>query len=761
MPERGWRWCRRNPAVAALLAFSVGLLVVIALSSLAAAVWFKDQRDAARNAERDKTQELCRSYLAQSCAGRLTGQAGQSFDGLAAIRRVMGLVGADNLQGDQVLDLRNGAIACLAIRDLRAVHEQSSGMDYDLGGYAFDPLLERYTYADNNDRRLVVRRLADNEMLARLPSPPGLEFWYVTALFSPNGRFLAVNYLAKGLNGLFEVWDLQTDKVVRQIEVTGYPEFRSDSLAVAIGMTDGTMALYQLPDGAEIRRFGQDLYSRHVSFDPGGRRLASSTDGTLQVFEIDSGEETVSFEHPAQVHSTAWSRDGRSLAAGCQDHLIYVYNVEEQRLQAVLAGHQSDVLYVQFSSAGDLLASNSWDNITRLWDPVSGKQWVSMAGTFVRFSADGRRLGFKKDSSFGIWEVADGRVCRTLHHGSVGNRAPWRADGGTHGVDFSADGRLLASAGSDGVRFWDRAAGSEIHHLDTVRSVQSVQFDPRDEGLITYGKAGLFYWPLQAVDPPNSSSSLRVGPPQMWHQPGNTSWPRACWDHDGRFVAFTDHANHRAFVLNRDKPTDEVELKDCNRIISIALSPDGKWAAATAWKDSRVRVWNTATGNPEEPLRDTGPSVHALSTAFSPDNQWLVVGSATGYRWWRVGSWKPGLKIDRSHWEAGGAPLAFARNSPLLGLTVAPQTVRLVHPTTGRELATLTAPDLHVINSLCFSPDGSQLAATMENQVHLWDLRALRRQLADIGLDWDPPLPPRTDQEGDTLPPKVTVTSAI
>jgi WD40 repeat protein len=203
---------------------------------------------------------------------------------------------------------------------------------------------------------------------------------------------------------------------------------------------------------------------------------------------------------------------------------------------------------------------------------------------------------------------------------------------------------------------------------------------------------------------------------------------------------------------------DKVELNDCYRIMSIALSSDGKWAAATAWKDSRVRVWETATGKPEALLRDAGPDVHADSTAFSPDGLWLVVGGATGYRWWLVDSWQPGLKIDKSQWGAGPSPLAFARRGPLLALTLAPKTVQLVNPVTGRELATLTAPDLHFFSSLCFSPDGSQLAAaTYDHVVQLWDLRAIRRQLADIGLDWDlPPYPP-LPQATEIKPLEVTV----
>ncbi len=66
--------------------------------------------------------------------------------------------------------------------------------------------------------------------------------------------------------------------------------------------------------------------------------------------------------------------------------------------------------------------------------------------------------------------------------------------------------------------------------------------------------------------------------------------------------------------------------------------------------------------------------------------------------------------------------------------------VRLVDARTDQELATLPAPDLPVVDRLCFSPDGSRLACLMETMgVQMWDLRYLRAQLADMGLDWDLP----------------------
>jgi tetratricopeptide (TPR) repeat protein len=59
----------------------------------------------------------------------------------------------------------------------------------------------------------------------------------------------------------------------------------------------------------------------------------------------------------------------------------------------------------------------------------------------------------------------------------------------------------------------------------------------------------------------------------------------------------------------------------------------------------------------------------------------------------------------------------------------------------GRTLARLESPDLHAAGAASFSPDGSLLAVTTNDgpAVHVWDLRAIRRHLARLGLDWDAP----------------------
>jgi hypothetical protein len=57
---------------------------------------------------------------------------------------------------------------------------------------------------------------------------------------------------------------------------------------------------------------------------------------------------------------------------------------------------------------------------------------------------------------------------------------------------------------------------------------------------------------------------------------------------------------------------------------------------------------------------------------------------------------------------------------------------------TKQEVATLSAADAPFVETLCFRPDGHQLAlAGQDHTLWLWDLHALRKYLREFGLDWD------------------------
>ena len=129
------------------------------------------------------------------------------------------------------------------------------------------------------------------------------------------------------------------------------------------------------------------------------------------------------------------------------------------------------------------------------------------------------------------------------------------------------------------------------------------------------------------------------------------------------------------------------------------------------------------------------PAGNYSGGVFSPDGKWLVTSShGEGTHLREVGSWNVRDRLTDERCSG----IAFSRDSACIALTYRPGIV-LVDSATGRELVSLPAPNPLAIGGVSFGPDGGWLAAACvgHHQIQLWDLHAIRRQLADMKLDWE------------------------
>ena len=194
-------------------------------------------------------------------------------------------------------------------------------------------------------------------------------------------------------------------------------------------------------------------------------------------------------------------------------------------------------------------------------------------------------------------------------------------------------------------------------------------------------------------------------------------------------------------IYDRRRMDTPLVLPKTSRCMFVGLSADGKWAATGTWKgegrkDPTVCVWDARTAKLICPL----PVPLDANVAFSPDNHWLVTASRAEFRFWEVGTWKPGyrLPVDTERYGL----ITFAPDSRIAALSTDRSGVRLLDLTTMTELARLEDDDDE--RPLGFGPDGSMLATVgRRDTIRLWDLRIIRKELREIGLDWaQPPLPP-------------------
>jgi WD40 repeat protein len=621
----------------------------------------------------------------------------------------------------------------MALADLRVAREHEGWPAGTMAG-AFDASFQRYARSDGRGN-ISVRREADDEELVRLPGP-GTHAWHMQ--FSPDGQFLAAIYHQ---HSEIRVWNVSKGAVLlRLLPTGGVFDFSPDSRRLAVSQSEGSplLYLYDLPSGNEAGRLTKLPRSGAIKFHPEGRKLAIAvarppSGNDVLIWDQDAAKVVLTLAHPGVVRGLAWHPDGKLLAVS-SGFLIHVWDTVTGRRLRVLEGHEAEAASLTFNQGGHLLASTGWDDTLRLWDPLGGKHLVSTPGArtglALQFSADDRLLAGTKDGSkVKVWEVADGRACRTLYSYSEPGK------GATH-LDYSPAGRLLASGHADGVRFWDSSGAQEVAHLP-LPSVTEALFEPTGRSLLTTSQRTVLRWPVGPTGP-GQPTGLRIGPPQVVLElPPANGDVRIALQPDGRRMAVSNRDSGEVIVVDLAEPEKRVVLPGQADLKHVAISPDGRWVASgTSFHFPRdlVRVAEV----PSKKVVWEQPTTLA-SVAFHPDGKGLATGGDQ-CRLWEVGSWRLDKVLfqDESLGDAGA--MAFSRDGKVLAVAYSSRLVRLVEPSSGLELATLNAPHPLGIAWLGFSPDGTHLAAACSNhQIQVWDLALIRRQLAEISLDWDAP----------------------
>ncbi|HEV3024438.1 MAG TPA: hypothetical protein VGX76_18305, partial [Pirellulales bacterium] len=629
--ERLWRWRRRNPALAALTAVVLLLLVAIAITSSVATVRLQNALADTQAAQADTNEKLWSAYLAQARAGRLSRRPGQRFDGLRAIREALKLPLPNGRSFD---DLRTEAIATLCVPDDLEVARQWNGLPTGTSAWAIDDDFERCAWGDSQGN-VTVRRIADDQELFYLPGE-GVSVWEYDGLtFSPDGRWLHV--VCHGAQGwracLWRLEETQPVAVLKDDHVS--LEFRPDSQMFAAAYPDGSLRLFDAETTREARRFDdvvRQVYAL-LRWNPRLPQIAVMMPWAgCRVLNVESGDRQP--ELPVSCEWMDWHPEGRLLALGGLDLKIHLYDVATGRLVLPpLEGHKEHGMILRFNHAGDRLASNDWSGMLRLWDTRTGRQALAQPthGACLAFSRDDRMLAADLDPR-GVRLFR----CHTSHEFRTVGRRSGAAESFLLDSVRASDGRLLAALANDGVALVDTWRGEEVGTLAHPAVVPPFFFEPHDDALWTSGASGVLRWPLRADAIGNR---WRVEPPQTLC-PSNYGTVAAA--SVGGDVVCVPQFDSGALLWRR-KADERITLAPQDDVRFAAVSPDGSWVATGTHglkAGPGAKIWDGQTG---EWVADL-PVAGLCRVGFSPDGRWLVT-TGGGARIWVVGTWQEGPKL--------------------------------------------------------------------------------------------------------------------
>ncbi len=732
-PERLLRWAAANRALAAALAVLLMLLTAVAIGSSVAAVRFREATRRALAAEADGREKLRASYLAQADASRRTGRVGQRNDALEAAAKAARLRPG--------LDARNAAIAALGLADF-AVERAWKVRPAPNLPLAFDAPLERYA-VETEPGLIALRRVADETLLGTLAAPAGSnpKAVFLTP-FTADGRWLAVRHA----NGALRVWDVSgTPRLAWELSdrptggVNAFfaldAAFRPDGKVLAVGLPAGGCTFHDVETGAETGRLSFAGAPSAVAFDPSGARLAWTVKGekTVQIADLKAGAVLHTLTLPEGIIPLAWSPDGRTLAVGCLDHSITLWDTSTGRRRAILSGHRQPPTQLLFHPSGRGLVSTGIDKTVRLWDPRAGVALMLATGLgaepALRLSPDGRHLAL---TDFGtgarLAALAWPAAWRVLRGPAAGERA-----GLVAGIDFSPDGRLIATAGVGAVRVFDLAGETEIAlpEIDPGRE-KSVRFTPDGRALLIGSRTQA----LSRLTLVSAGARVEFGARELL-VPGADELLNSL-SADGHSATFSSRVGGQSRVVSLLRPDVAGPTFGPQPEVWLAeLSPNGLWLVTTTSgygtsAADQGRVWDTGTGRVAHEL---GMAAGGLAS-FSPDGRWLIAHGSAGSRIWQTGTWQPGPSLPPEI-DHGGNTSSYSPDGSLLAVTVN-ETVRLVRAADGTELAALDPPLPMNGARTRWSPDSRLLALHgTDGSLQLWDITALRAELREQAWETD------------------------
>jgi serine/threonine protein kinase/WD40 repeat protein len=772
-PGQFWRWCRRNPAIAALSAAAMILMAV------ACAVYLV-YRSAAESKE-----------LAEGKVDDLTQQT-QKAEGEKKEQEEVARQERDRVRSHRYPVEMRQAYQAWEADDLDRVRELLNR--YQPRPDWADPRGWEWYFLQGLSRRLLFST-RDSVLL-----------------WSPDGRQAATQ---NSSDGRVTVWDTTIwRKLCTLSDPLRFPLWdpRSNSQWIGTPQPEQSVDLWWDP-----------LSNGRSIWSPDGRWLIGhSNDHVAKVWNAVTGEETLNLGKSQIGWAWTWSPDNRRLAASPHTPVSATLRTWPDNQLAASDRSKSTIRIFDTTSwkegpspAGRLgpwdapwspdgkwlLAATSDDSFHQI-EAATGKPVAQikekegglLSWRFVLWRPDSRQLAIvqivpsdpnKRTVKIGVMNVSTWKeafaVRRSLD--DVGPRLEWSPDclrlaitgpggiitvldtstwketltlqGHTDSVlamAWSSDSRRLASISGDGTaRAWNAANGIEVCRLHGIALPHLAQpilgWSDGNQRLTVSTHAGYRIWDA-ASGKEHIVASARAGSSSQGSGGGENTLQRAVWvqdifsgvrgfapqsvagpnwSPDGRRIALSGASIGGEAITRIWDTTQQRNNAVCFPLASpgrstkcFKLSPDNR-SIAGVLHDSRLEVWDALKKEKiltlAEPPTDSSPN----SIAWSPDGRRFAAVYYTAVKIWEVATAKllfseskEGRPISRIVWSPSGQRLA------LVGMD---NVVTCWDAASGKE-----APECRVQTAswqfpVAWSPDGQRLATTTPRRgIKIWDM---------------------------------------
>ena len=665
-------------------------------------------RQRAEAAERTSRQQLYAAWLEQARATVRSGEVGQRFRALEAVRRAAAIRNTP--------ELRREALAALALPDLRLEREIPAGSRYT--ARQLDPTFERIAVCEGRGP-VEIRAVADDRCLASLPASTNLLCYNLT--WSPDGRFLVVKRDHDGyVHGEdLELWDVSGDGrrvlLIRDAR-RSVRAFHPHVPTLLTCDAADRIVTWEVVSGTERdRRPLAGGTTELLVYSPDGTRLAAIHPGpTGSVVSIyDAARLTLQASCPFGnlVTTAAWHPHGGWLAVTDLSGSVHQLAADTGTARA-LGRHRAEAVTAVFDRAGDYLITGGWERSLICWDLRTLQRGfgIELDSYHVQVRADGRQWALLTQGGVQL-HAFEPPVPREFAE-DLGARLRFAA--------FSADGRWLAASADERLGVWDLASTAP-GALTADGAEASPYWGP--EGHELFGSRrdqDCFRW--RVVPAPARGIAPRLERLELARPAGFTWFSVAA-----NQVAWTTTRGSQVVGLDLLLPRDDGWTRTAPGMNGI--SPDRRWLAIYQGYTSTLHVYHVPGLEPAARL-DCLAAIAGFQ--FSPAGDEVAVASRGQVEFWSTSDWRRTRVLTNF---AGIPHVGVLVQPDGRGWWLAPEQRFACLYTAGSLAPRLPLPS--TLAPLALSPDGRQLAVSVEaRRLQVWDLLEVRRHLQALGLEW-------------------------
>ena len=746
--ERAWKWVKRRPASAALIAVCAAALVGFIFLQHANEVRLTHERDLARVQERRATtnEALARIEAQRAETNALTArlnlyaadiytagqlvEAGQVGSALTLLKNHEPAVGQSDLRGFEwrwlrqrcegdfarVLSNHTFAVETLAIspdgrrmasgdarriilwdiaswKPISAFPDPNDRANWDAKGVQALALIQR-------DPAKGLQLLSGQGDLEKAISPSRPDMAHATRAlaFSPDGQTM----LSAGEEEYLKFWNLENGRM-RQWFASKNADaaFLPDGRVISFGEKSAHGRLAEMVDpatGKTLRTVTNDLTGLAVS--PGGRWLVTvGNQRNVTVWNTSNLLVVASFRTPDPVRGhLAITPDGQRIAAAIYDQEeVRIFNVANGGRQSGTGTLGSQTLALAFSPDGRRLAMGMRNSTVRLHDTLTGELLRRFTGHLgevfaVAWTPLGDLVSAGQDHTVRVWSQAQAAQRNSIPHRFIGFIT---APAGDQMAGVTDDKRIL---------IWD-GRSAEPRPINDRPEFEPLAFIPNQAALLVADR--------------NETKRATV---ELWRLTDGATLRTLTLSENGRVLASPDGA--RVVVWRKEAAAvfDAANGRELARFDPGALQLqneatfDGNRFNIRTFPDG-VILWDVATGQRVVTL-DAPEGGHAERLTTTPDGSLVI----TGDRDYRLRVWdaRDGQLLHTLPGHGGGIrALAVSPDGRTLASVADDLQVKLWSLPTGRELMTLArSTDL---GRLRFTPDGEGLVATHRwRGAHIW-----------------------------------------